>query len=189
MMLLTINTWWQALSGSEQLYWGIAIVATLLFVIQMALSFIGLDSELDLDLDDGDAGVGVFSIKGFISFFMFFGWGGVGALASGFRAPQALMIAFLIGFLAMIAVAYVFAKLLKLQESGTININNAIDKEGEVYLTIPPSKEGLGKIHIKIAGKLMEFDAVTTGHSLMNGTAVKVKKIDIDNVMLVEPIN
>ncbi len=96
------------------------------------------------------------------------------------------MIAFLIGFLAMVAVAYVFSKLLRLQETGTVNVDSALGQTGEVYLTIPGAKQGLGKIHLKLAGKLMEFDAVTTGHTLTNGTMVTVKRIGADNVMLVE---
>jgi len=186
MSLLSIQTWWQALSGAEQIYWGIAIIASLLFLIQMILSFVGIDSELDMDIDDGDAGIGIFSVKGIISFFMFFGWGGIVSLGAGFKAPQVLMIAFLIGFLAMVAVAYVFSKLLRLQETGTVDVDAALGQVGEVYLTIPGDKEGLGKIHLKLAGKLMEFDAVTTGHTLNYGTSVKVKRIGADNVMLVE---
>ena len=108
------------------------------------------------------------------------------ALGAGLRTPQVLMIAFLIGFLAMVAVAYVFSKLLGLQESGTVDIVDAIGELAEVYLTVPGSKEGLGKIHLKVGGKIMEFDAVTTGHTLSYGTSVIVKNVDSDNVMLVE---
>jgi hypothetical protein len=186
MAILSVQGWWHALSGAEQIYWGIALVASALFVIQLLLSFVGVDSDLDLDLDDGDAGIGIFSIKGLISFFMFFGWGGIVALGAGLRTPQVLMIAFLVGFLAMVAVAYVFSKLLGLQESGTVEIAGAVGQEAEVYLSIPGSKSGLGKIHLKVAGKIMEFDAVTTGHTLSYGASVIVKDIDSDNVMLVE---
>ncbi len=86
MSLLSIQTWWQALSGPEQIYWGIAIIASLLFFVQMIFSFVGIDSELDIDLDDADAGIGIFSVKGIISFFMFFGWGGDSFLRSWFSS-------------------------------------------------------------------------------------------------------
>lgn len=186
MVILSVQSWWHTLSGAEQIYWGIALVASALFIFQLLLSFVGVDSDLDMDLDDGDAGIGIFSVKGLISFFMFFGWGGIVALGAGLRTPQVLMIAFLIGFLAMVAVAYVFSKLLGLQESGTVDIVDAIGELAEVYLTVPGSKEGLGKIHLKVGGKIMEFDAVTTGHTLSYGTSVIVKNVDSDNVMLVE---
>ena len=186
MAILTVQSWWHTLSGAEQIYWGIALIASALFVVQLLLSFVGVDSDLDIDLEDGDAGIGIFSIKGLISFFMFFGWGGIAALSAGLRTPQVLMVAFLIGFLAMVAVAYVFSKLLGLQESGTVNISGAVGEKAEVYLTIPGDKGGLGKIHLKVGGKVMEFDAVTTGYTLSYGTEVIVTNIDSENVMLVE---
>jgi hypothetical protein len=188
MYIISITSWWQALSGNEQLYWGIALIATIVFGVHLLLSFAGFDAEMAVasDFDDMDGGFSIFSFRGIVSFFLFFGWGGVVALNGGFGAPQALMIAFLFGFLAMVAIAYVFAQMLKLQESGTVDIDEAINKSGEVYLTIPANKEGLGKIQMNIAGKTMEFDAVTEQQTLITGTKVKVKNIYRDNVMLVE---
>lgn len=186
-MMLSIPTWWAALSSVEQIYWGLAIVASIFFAIQMIISFVGLDADLDSEVSfDHDSGFSLISVRSLIAFAMFFGWGGIGALSAGFRAPQVAMIAFLIGFLAMVAVAYVFAQLLKLQESGTVDINEALEKEGEVYLTIPGNKAGLGKISLSLSGKTMEFDAVTAQDTLPTGMKVKVKNIDKGNVMLVE---
>ncbi len=187
-MILSITTWWEALSSAEQIYWGIAIVASAIFIIQTTLTLIGLDSDVDFDVDDLDTGFSVFSVRSVIAFFVFFGWGGVAALASGLRPPQALMIAFLIGFLAMVAIAYVFFKLLQLQESGTVDVKSAISREAEVYLTIPGHKEGIGKIHVDVEGKMMEFDAVTADSTILTGSIVRVKNVDRENVMLVEPI-
>ena len=47
----------------------------------------------------------------------------------------------------------------------------------------------MGKIHLKLEGKLMEFDAVTTGHTLIYGSNVIVTRIAADNVMLVEAVS
>lgn len=189
-MILSITSWWIELSSTEQMYWGIALIASVIFIFQMLLSFIGLDTELadGVDFDEIDGGFSIFSFRGIVSFFLFFGWGGVVALGNGFTAPKALMIAFLIGFLAMVAVAYVFAQMLRLQESGTVKMERALGQSGEVYLTIPGNKEGLGKIHLKLDGKTMEFDAVTDKTTIVTGSFIKVKNIDRDNVMLVEPV-
>lgn len=187
MIILSISEWWDTLTTAGQIYWGIAIIASVLFAIQVAISFIGLDSDLDSEMSlEHDHGFSIISIRSIIAFFMFFGWGGVGALAAGFRTPQVAMIAFLIGFLAMVAVAYVFAQLLRLQETGTVDVQEAIEKEAEVYLTIPGNKAGVGKILISLAGKTMEFDAVTTQETIPTGLKVRVKNVDRENVMLVE---
>lgn len=178
------------LSSPEQMYWGIALIASVVFAFQLLLSLIGLDTEISdgVDFDEIDGGFSIFSFRGIVSFFLFFGWGGVVALSNGFTAPKALMIAFLIGFLAMVAIAYVFAQMLRLQESGTVKLATAIGEQGEVYLTIPGHKNGIGKIHLKLEGKTMEFDAVTDKTTIINGSMIKVKNIDRDNVMLVELI-
>lgn len=187
MNILSINGWWEALSGAEQMYWGIAIVASLIFTVQLILTFIGLDAELEAELDTGD-GFGIISFKTLVAFATFFGWGGVVALAEGFSSGKALMIAFLAGFLAMVALAYVLSQLLKLQESGTVDLYDAIRKEGEVYLRIPSATEGKGKIHVEVENKLMEFDAISDGEAIPTGAKIKIKDIINENVMLVTAI-
>jgi hypothetical protein len=119
---------------------------------------------------------------------MFFGWGGVVSLYQGMNMPKSIMIASLTGFVAMLGVAYVFSLMLKMQESGTINLKSAVAKIAEVYLTIPSAKSGMGKIQISIDGKVMEFDAMTKHNTIPNGAKVRVLDILDDNVMLVEPI-
>jgi len=188
MYLLSINTWWEALSGTEQMYWGIALAASMIFVFQLVTTIIGLDADLEADFDSGD-GFGIISFKTLVAFATFFGWGGVVALSEGFTPPKALMIAFLAGFLAMVALAFTLSKLLKLQESGTVDIYDAIRKEGEVYLKIPEAKEGKGKIHVEVGNKLMEFDAISDGGMIPTGAKVKIKDVLNENVMLVTAIS
>ena len=37
----------------------------------------------------------------------------------------------------------------------------AVGKEGEVYLTVPAKKQGMGKVNVLVGEALTEFDAVT----------------------------
>ena len=187
MLLLSINGWWEALNGTEQLYWGVAIIASMIFLIQLVLTLVGLDAELEAEVDSGD-GFGIISFKTLVAFATFFGWGGVAALAQGFSSGKALMIAFLAGFLAMVALAYTLAQLMKLQESGTIDVYDAINKEGEVYLKIPMAQKGKGMIHVEIKEKLMEFEAISDGEAIPTGSRIKVKDVLNENVMLVSAI-
>ena len=188
MTILSITGWWDALSAAEHVYWSIALIASFIFLVQLILTLIGLDSDLEADLDSGD-GFGIISFKTLVAFATFFGWGGVVSLNSGFSAPKTLMIAFLAGFLAMVALAYVLAQLLQLQESGTVDVYNALMQEGEVYIKIPNASEGKGKIHVEIENKLMEFDAISDGDSIPTGTRIKVTDVLNENVMLVTAIN
>ena len=187
MFILSITAWWESLGGIEQLYWGVAIIATVIFLIQLIMTFIGLEADLEADLDDG-TGFGLISLRTMVAFATFFGWGGVAALHQGFSSSKSFMIAFLSGFLAMVGLAYVLSQLLKLQESGTIDTYNAISEVGEVYIPIPLAKDGKGKIHISIQDKLMEFDAISNGEPIPTGTKVRVMDVLNENVMLVSAI-
>ncbi len=187
MTFLSITTWWGALEPAAQIYWAIAIVASGIFLFQLVIAFIGLDADLDAEIDDG-GGFGLISLRTIIAFATFFGWGGVVAISRGYSSPQVLMIAFLFGFLAMVAVAFLFYQLLKMQESGTIDTYKAIARVAEVYIPIPEGKSGTGKIQIEIAEKIMEFDAISEGEALPTGSKVKVMDVVNENVMLVKAI-
>ena len=187
-MMSSIETWWMALTTIEQVFWGVSIVSSLLFALQLIMTLIGLDNDLDLDLDDMDGGVSIISLRTIVAFLLFFGWSGVMCLSNGLSPAKTLMVAFLIGFLAMIAVADIFALGLKLQESGTVNLSDAVSSEGEVYVTIPARKKGKGLIHLSIEGKTMEFEAVSQKGNIDTGSKVKVMKVLKNNVMLVRPI-
>lgn len=189
-MILSVLDWWYTLNSTEHLYYGIAILFSVLFLIQIVITFIGLETDLDVDLHDVDHGFSIFSIRGIIAFGLFFGWGGVLALQFEWQPPQVLMLAFLSGFVAMVAIAYIFAQILKLQESGTVDLSGAVMRRGEVYLPIPAGGKEKGKISISIEGKLMEFDAVSNeNEAIQTGSKVQVLEIMEDNVFKVKSIS
>jgi len=195
-MLLNIsNGWWEGLTGAGQVFWGISIVFSVLFVIQFVLSLIGVDFDLDVeaDADTGfglDADFSLFSIRSIIAFFTFFGWTGVLMLNAGFGVWTAVAAASTSGLLAMVIVGYMMYKFTQFNESGTFNANSAINHTGEVYLIIPESKTGYGKVHLKLKGALKEMDAVTNdGVEIPTGSKIKVLEVLDDNLLLVEKLN
>ena len=151
--------------------------------------FIGGDSDMDADADsdfDGDHGdgVSVFSVKSVVSFFMFFGWSGLAAADGGLGTIGALAISFVAGLIMMLLTAWVFMLFIKLQASGTMDIKNAIGTVGEVYLTIPPQKQNLGKVQIIIQGGLRTMDAVTEEPEAIK-TGSKIEVIDVESSTLI----
>lgn len=192
MNLMAINQWWDALSPAHQVFWFIAIVFSVLFLIQFVLLIIGLDTDspegLDhgLDLENAEHEFSALSLRSIIAFFTFFGWTGVLALHNQLSILVAVGMASAVGLTAMFLVAYLIFKFAQLEQSGTININDALDQAGEVYLPVPGFQNGQGKIHIKIGGAIREMDAVTQGDGLKTGTQVKVVEILDQNVLRVE---
>lgn len=74
--------WWSSLSVLSKILWGVTLAATLVFIIQSVLTFIGadMDSNTDFDMDasdisgDLDGGINLYTFRNFINFILGFGW-------------------------------------------------------------------------------------------------------------------
>ena len=195
--MLSINNWWFHLSGAEQVFWAIAVIFTILFTIQFVISLIGLDFDSDIDVDgdighadlhggyDVDPSFTLFSVRSIIAFFTFFGWVGVIALANEVALPMSVILATVSGLIAMFFVAIILYQLVKLSEVGTLYIDEALGKYGEVYIPVPGNRAGKGRVTVEFENKTMELDAVTEGPTLKTGTVIYVFKVFEDNTLLV----
>jgi len=197
-MTLIIGDWFRELTGPHQIFWGISLIFSVLFVIQFVVSLFGFDFDADVEVDAGadvDAGGGleadltVFSLRSIIAFFTFFGWTGVLVLNAGRSTLTAITFASIAGILAMLLVGYLIYLFSKLSQEGNYNINNALFNTGKVYLTIPPAESGEGKIHLIIDGTMREMEAITKeGEKIPTGADIRVVEVLDNNVLLVEPI-
>ena len=186
---MDISVWWDTLTTLQKIHWGIALPSTIIFVIQLIITLAGGDAD-DIDADgdgdfDGD-GMHIFSVKSVLAFLMFYGWSGLAAIQYGMVTWWTItLISLGIGVLMMMFTAWLFFMLLKLQESGTMNIENAIGKQGEVYLTIPAKKAGTGKIQIIIQGSYRTIDALTEEtEDIKTGTFVEVVEVINDTLVV-----
>ncbi len=186
-----MSEWWNTLSTLQQVYWGFAIPFSLIFLIQMVLTFVGGDIDSDSAGDvhmelDHDAGFQFFTIKNFIGFFTLFAWTGIACLDSGFSSGSTLLISFLAGIGMMILMAAIFYYFSKLTDSGTLSINNAIGGIGEVYLPIHAARGNIGRVQIKVQGSLRELEAITDDpQDLSTGTVVSVMDVINNNTLIV----
>ncbi|MCQ2095828.1 MAG: serine protease [Bacteroidaceae bacterium] len=175
-----------------QVFWGVAIVASLVFVILFVLTIIGLDhSDVDIDLNaDGDGtmmetgdGLNIFTIKNFIGFLMGFGWAGV-CLYDSISSPGVmLLVASVVGCLFVAMFVLIYKQSRKLDKDGTFNINDTLGKTASVYLRIPAEGRGKGKIQVSINGSVHEIDAVTDEDEIPTGRNVRIVEV-IDNETL-----
>ncbi len=190
-----MSDWWSALSLFDKIIWLITIPATVIFIIEMILTFAGMDSNSDLDADfDGDldsspgdsAPFQLFTFRNFINFFLGFGWSVI-ALKSTITNQFLLVItAAAIGVILVAIVMYLFFWLTGMAQDGSMDLRNALNKTAEVYLTIPPAKSGVGKVHIRLQGNVRELDAVTSGETVKTGELVKVSAVIDNRLLLVE---
>lgn len=136
----------------------------------------------DLDLPDADApcdvcgeshdgvvhtgdgvagGLNVLTIRGLVAFFSLFGWSGLLFLQLGLNWLLALFLAVQVGIIGMVAVAFILREALRLQADGTLDIRNALGRDGSVYLTIPARRAAPGKVNVVVQEQMREFEAVT----------------------------
>jgi hypothetical protein len=186
----SFSDWWSGLSLVLKIFWALAIPFTVLFVLQLVLSFMGHDTPDDIgDADvDGDHGAGFqfFTLKNFIGFFTIFGWVGIAMIDSGAGVSAAIAVATIAGTLMMFVMAGMFYLLMKAQHDGTMKIEKAIGHTGEVYLTVPSKRGSIGKVQIMVSGALRTLDALTDDDSdIQTGKMVMVSSIVNANTLLV----
>ncbi|MBK9105929.1 MAG: NfeD family protein [Saprospiraceae bacterium] len=191
-ILMSVNQWWGDLSPALQVFWFIAIIFSILFFIQFILLVIGLESDTDVGFEHGgdsasfEQEFSALSGRSIIAFFTFFGWTGVLTMGNQLSVWIAVLLSTLVGLAAMFIVAYLMFKFAQLEQSGTLNLYHALDQTGEVYLTVPPSQSGRGKVTLMIDGRVREMDAMTDGDTLKTGTKVRVIEILDENALKVE---
>ena len=197
-----IATWWAGLSLMMKILWTVTLVASVLFVIQSILTFIGADADADFDtdidtgMDGGDlsnieGGSNLYTFRNFVNFCLGFGWSAILLQDSIPSTALLILVSALIGVALVAAVMYLFKWLSSMQQSGNINVQKqAAGCEGKVYLPIPAARGGAGKVQITIAGSVREYDALTESEeALKTGTPIRVVDALDANTVLVEEIN
>jgi hypothetical protein len=177
-----------------------ALVGTGLFMLRLALMFLGDITDLDspdVDMDgvhpdygDSDFAFQILSIQAISAFAAGFGWGGVAALRSfelGFAA------AVIIGLVTGAGVMWLFATgmkaMFKLQSSGNTDIRGTVGREGEVYTRVPAKGEGAppGSVRVVVDDRARIYTAVSDGGELVRSARVRVVQVNDDHTLLVTP--
>lgn len=164
-----MKEWFEGLSVMEQIFFWLGIVSTLFMIVQiilMSVSAFGGDIDVDGDGDidvDTDSGVSIFTIKSITAFFAVGSWSGLltCALASDKLQWLAVIVALVAGAAGMSVMVLLLRAITKLQCNGAFEIEKIVGSTATVYVSIPPSRSGRGKITLNAQGRFMEIDAVT----------------------------
>lgn len=195
--------WISSFSVLGAVYFWIAVVFSVLLILQIVLMLFsfGGDAEIDADMGGMDAdgadgaevgtGISIFTVKGITCFFTLGAW--VGLLFVSILPKEleyvSLAPAFICGLAAMFGFAFLMKAMLRLQSSGNLLKENLIGKEATVYVSIQPKRTGRGKITLTAQGQYRELDAITDENKklsvdekviicdVVNGTAI-VRKVD-----------
>ena len=187
----------RSLDLTLQIYWSMAIIASVIFIIQAIATFIGFDADADFDAPDAPDTDSSFDVDGFrlvsvktvISFILGFGWTGV-LCWSEIESPILLgLVATLVGLVFMTIIAWLLYLVLKLDRDNTFRVKNVVGQTAEVYLRIPADDTDSGKITVALNGSTHELEAVTTDSTdIPTGAQVRITGIKAGEVVIVEKI-
>jgi len=189
----------------EILFLACAIFGGTVLVAQFLMGIGGHDHPGDVDVDDAPDGelhevdgttehhnstwvFGVLSFRTVMIGLTFFGLTGRAALASDFEQPLPLVIAVVCGLGSMYGVYFLMRGLFKLTADGTERIGRAVGEEGMVYLTVPGHNSGIGKVHVPVQNRTVEYEAMTAGEKLPTGSRIVVVGVLGSDRVEVEPV-
>lgn len=181
------------MSTLQQSFWWVAIVASLIFLVQLIFTIVGTDftdglhADFNGDLDAVHGPFQLFSLRNLINFLMGFGWTGVAFYQAIPNQTFLIILATLVGVFFVVIFFIVIKQILKLTEDNTFNIDKLIGKTAEVYLRIPEAKTGKGKIQVSLNGTNHELLAVTESEEISSGTLVRIIRVE-EKILIVEKI-
>ena len=144
--------WWNSLEPAMKILWAVTLSASLVFVIQTVMTFLGAAGDSDFDInsdfdadapgdladgsvdvgggpDAGDAdvahpstGMNLLTFRNFINFLIGFGWSAILLKDSVPATGLRLLIAIIIGMVLVVIVMLLFKWLTDMQQSGTIDV-------------------------------------------------------------------
>ncbi len=174
--------WYKSLSLFEQIYFWIALAASVFLVIQIIiLCFSSFGGDLDIDGDgdidvDVDSGVSLFTVKSLTAFLAIGGWAGLFTCS---LVPENLqwlsvIIAFIAGALAWTGVYFALRGIAKMQCNGALQTEKLVGQRATVYVSVPAARSGRGKITLEAQGRFTELDAVTDGEKISVDEVVEI---------------
>lgn len=200
-MIQAFYDWYGVLDPTLRTFWTIALVTSLIFFIQMILTFIGMgDSDVDVSFDadtdfsgggdtlDVGGALQIFSFRNFINFMLGLGWGGVCLWDTISNKLVLTVVAIVIGIIFVICFLFIYKSMMKLQSNGAYRIQDCVGEVVDVYLRIPAERQGVGKVQVSFGGSVQELTAMTDGEAIPSGAKVRVISLITPNTVLVERI-
>lgn len=204
-----MEAWWEGLTFLTKVFAISALAFSAVFLVQLIMMLLGIDSDSHADMGGADihdfhdvhgihgsdadhavAGVTFtfVSVRSLMAFGTLFSWAGALYLAGGTHPILAIVYSFLWGLGAMFAVSVLLYYLLRMQETGNLDLWKAIGETGTVYINIPA--DGAGKVRVKVDKTLCFVNAQSkSGEPLFAGTAVKVVGLLDPRTIQVQPVD
>lgn len=187
--------WFSALDPFLKIYWIIAIPASIVFIIQTILTFLGSDAadgigaDFSGHLEDTHAPFQLFSLRNLVNFLLGFSWTGISCSKVIENHSVLMTVSVVVGLIFISLYFFVLNQVQKLSEDNSFKINDTVNQTANVYLTIPENKKGTGKIMISVKGSFRELEAITAeDKKIETGSVVKVVSVEGKSLVVVKPV-
>ena len=185
-----------SLEPLQKFFWIIALCASLVFLIQTIMTFVGLGTDADVDAGPMDSSIdsmedgslsGVFSFRNLINFLLGYGWAGALLFSSIDKRWLLQLVAIAVGLVFVLAFVFMFRQVMKLSHDGSFKLQEAVGLKADVYLRIPAARSGRGKVQVSVKGSVHEVDAVTDSNAeIATGGQVQILEVLGDDLLLVK---
>ncbi len=185
-----------SLEPLQKFFWVIALCASLVFLIQTIMTFVGLGTDADVDAGPMDGSIdsmedgslsGVFSFRNLINFLLGYGWAGALLFSSIEKKWLLQVVAIAVGLVFVLAFVFMFRQVMKLSHDGSFKLQEAVGLKADVYLRIPAGRSGRGKVQVSVKGSVHEVDAVTDSDAeIATGGHVEILAVLGDDLLLVK---
>jgi len=180
----------------EILTW-ITVISGGLLITLMVLSLLGgLDLDIDIDLggdtdvDAGggtDAGGGLGVLKSVLTFISIGSWVFKVVLLSNMNPILAVVISAASGAMAVFILSFLLSLLLRNQSNVNWSPEDALFKEGKVYLRISDKSNSGGIVQVTLNGAVRELKAKSDGGEIATGEMVYIRDY-VDGYVIVEKL-
>jgi membrane protein implicated in regulation of membrane protease activity len=179
----------EAMDATERSYWLLSMGVTIVFLIQMVLTFVGMDFDGDTDLDFDASGFHLFTLKSLVNFLLGYGW----TCALLYTSVSSLWLLNLMGIAVGCFLVYIIFAIMRFvmrfDEDGTFHLKDAVGAVGDIYLRVPEQRSGTGKIQFSKNGTTYEYDAVTDDHiPLATGDKARIIEVVGNSLVVVERV-
>ena len=173
-----------------------AAIGGTFLVLQFLMLLFGVGADTDLGDHHGHGDVGhdqgaflkLFSLQTITTFATFFGLVGLATDKLGWSPLTVAFTATLAGVTALWLVARLMRTLSALHSQGNVDLQNAVGHTGNVYLRIPASGQGNGRVMMNVQGRTVECRAISHGVEIPTGATVRVVDRTDGDVLVVEPV-
>ena len=153
-----------------------AIAGTVVLLLHLVMGIWGADFW-DGELPEADGVFGMLSFRALVGGVAAFGMGGMAARSMGLSPMNQIVLALGAGAAVGWLAVFLFKSLTKLEDSGTVRLHAAVGQVARVYVSIPASRAGHGKVQLDLHNRTVEIAAMTEGGLLETGSTVRVVRM------------